>query len=544
MFRIVSLWLVYCLGLSGHAIAQDSLLAANKSMALTEQCLQTLVGVATFETFGEMEGLDEPGVLTEGTVKVFYDRGKYHLRIKMKKQLTEFRTVDRDGKVLEEGIADSKNDEVFIIFDGETVYTIAFSERMNPTGCSGEIHDSLRDTIRMNGIGADDPAHLWRNAGEVDYLIEKSAKKELVLDAERVKPDGSITIGYPIPNSRSRVEQDLDPNLGFRTSEMRIFNLGTTGAVNQRQVFWESIDGELYATRRINTEVRDGSEMRVTFRYEKFEANVDVDSKLFTLDSVDIPHGTRFINRRRNNGERFLWKGDDGLSPDRQTLSKYLAFDKGTERIELATKGRYQKYALIDDLPAYLEARRERVIAEVGSLCSLTQEQVEKLQRAMRLHDSKILRDAIELASRIDSKPRIPNEEIRDFFAARESLDRQFKQDYFASQGIVYKVLLTQLDDEKLQLFPERKTSGFVELITQRLKLDKNQIESMQAFVEKHVGELTQPVFDHQSLFDAMLKSELTNLMDDKRINQLNQATKYLDSVNDFFRGMPDSTSE
>lgn len=49
---------VLSLTLSAHAVAQEPLLAAQRSMAHTEQCLQTLVGEATFDTFGDMEGLE------------------------------------------------------------------------------------------------------------------------------------------------------------------------------------------------------------------------------------------------------------------------------------------------------------------------------------------------------------------------------------------------------------------------------------------------------------------------------------------------------
>lgn len=546
MSKTISLWCLVALSLclSGHVAAQEPLLAAQRSMAHTEQCLQTLIGEAAFETFGDMEGLEEPSVLTTGKVKVYYDRGKYHLRIKMLKQLTKFRTIDKDGKVLDDRIADSKYDEVFVIFDGNVAYTIAFSERINPTGCSGEIHDNLRDAIRMSGVGVDDPAHLWRNAGEVDYIIDKSAKKELLLDDVRVQADGSTTIGFPIANSLSRIEKDLDPKLGFRTSEMRVFNSGNAQAVAREQIFWERVNEELFATTRIDTHVYPDSKMRFTFRYETFEPNIVVDPVFFTIDSVDIPHGTRFINRRRNNGERFLWKSDDGLSPDRQDLPKYLAFDQDNIGIVLATKGRYRKYASIEELPSYLEVRRSRVLEEMVAVCALTEGQLEKLRAAMLLHDSRVLKETRELAGRVNANPRIPQDVMRDFFSATESVNAKLKQGYFAANDIGYKVLTGQLDEESLQRLQNHRQLSFVELMRQRLKLDENKKDRLQAFVKQQIVEHGAPLLEHQEFFDALLNNDLTNLLDEEGANELLQATKYSKSVGDYFRDMPTSTSD
>ncbi|MCC7334724.1 MAG: hypothetical protein IT422_06495 [Pirellulaceae bacterium] len=535
---------VLSLTLSAHAAAQEPLLAAQRSMAHTEQCLQTLVGEATFDTFGDMEGLEEPSVLSTGNAKVYYDRGKYHLRINMAKQLTKFRSIDKDGKVLDEGIHDSRYDEVFVIFDGEVAYSIAFSERINPTGCSGEIHDSFEDANRMSGVAVDDPAHLWRNAGEVDFIVDKSAKKELLLDDVRVQADGSTTIGFPIAKSLSRVEKDLDPKLGFRSNEMRIFNSGIAQAVARRQLFWERVNDELFVTKRIDTNVYDDSKMQITFCYTKFEPNVDIDPRLFTIDSVDIPHGTRFINRRKNNGERFLWKSDDGLSSERQDLSKYLAFDQEHAGIVLATKGRYQKYASIEELPPYLEVRRTQVLEEMAAVCALTEGQLEKLSAAMLLHDSHVLKEARELARQVNDNPRIPQDVMRDFFSATESVNAKLKQGYFAANGIGYKVLTGQLDEESLQLFQNHQQLRFVELMNQRLGLDESQKEILRAFVHKHATEHGALLFEHQAFFEAVLSSDLNNLLDEARANALLQETKYSKSVGDYFRDVPSSTSD
>lgn len=108
---------------------------------------------------------------------------------------------------------------------------------------------------------------------------------------------------------------------------------------------------------------------------------------------------------------------------------------------------------------------------------------------------------------------------MRDFFSATESVNAKLKQGYFAANGTGYKVLTGQLDEESLQLFQNHQQLRFVELMNQRLGLDESQKEILRAFVHKHATEHGALLFEHQAFFEAVLSSDLNNLLDEARAN-------------------------
>lgn len=60
-----------------------------------------------------------------------------------------------------------------------------------------------------------------------------------------------------------------------------------------------------------------GSIERSVFEYKSFEANPKLDSELFTLKGVEIPAGTRFLDRRPDAPSRIHDYDGSGLSPRR-----------------------------------------------------------------------------------------------------------------------------------------------------------------------------------------------------------------------------------
>lgn len=241
---------------------------------------QSATGVATFEYHQQLPGDNELRLFAKGRMRVYYDRGKYHLRL---------RYDERDGWGPHERA---------VIFDGETAQVVYFSKRIRPAGCEVWVHRGVRES------GLDiptDPAQLWREFGNIAKL-PKSPDIEGLKVAELGGGAARLTYRLKGAPQVSRLELEVGPASGYNPTRFRVFLTGWDEPLQDYTAEWAKAGGAWYV-RRLTQEFtfrREGgiTRRKSVIRYEEFEVNAKVGPKLFTLGSLNIPAGTRTLDHR------------------------------------------------------------------------------------------------------------------------------------------------------------------------------------------------------------------------------------------------------
>jgi RNA polymerase sigma factor (sigma-70 family) len=263
--------------------------------------IRSAVGTATFEHFMQEPRHNEKklGLRTKGKVKVYFDRGRYHLRFQFDTMLQWTTYTDGKGKVVQEKFVEWKPEDLFVIYDGKTATVVTFSRRIRPSGCMVEIWPELRGPAA--NLPWNDVARLGLAVLDVEGLI-----RNLGRDAIRLTkmPQGGYRGRYHVKNApKVRVEFDARPEAGFNVTAERVFNEGNDQPVTARSAAWKKDKGLWYVERLVEENDFRGGRLggyreRWVFRYTHFEPNARVDPTLFTLKSAKVPDRTRVLDRR------------------------------------------------------------------------------------------------------------------------------------------------------------------------------------------------------------------------------------------------------
>jgi hypothetical protein len=260
--------------------------------------VQSAVGSGTFEQYVQTRDETQPTLRTKGHAKVYFDGGKYHLRLEYETMLVRTTYTDKEGKT-ETQWTESKPDRLFVIYDGNVANVVKFSNRIRPLGCEGEIYSEL--PIVATGFRCGDPARLGKECLNVERLIQKLGKESIHVV---MLPDGVIRGSFrPTNTNKVHAEFDADPQFGFNVVALRIFNEGDPIPARSIELRWTRAGDAWFAeqfvevkdSRRVNG---NGSFTRNVFRYDSIELNCSVAPALFAVESTDLPAGVRFLDRR------------------------------------------------------------------------------------------------------------------------------------------------------------------------------------------------------------------------------------------------------
>jgi RNA polymerase sigma factor (sigma-70 family) len=269
-----------------EAGALDLLLDASSEL----RKLRSAAGTAVFETYVQ-QGDKKPEPYTKGKVQVYFDGGKYHLRYKFD---FRFRRAVDDGAGGKKVVDENTPDDLAVIADGKLVSEVVYSKRIRQSGCQVNLRGRLKDAT--TSFALDHPAELWREAIDIDEVVKNLGRDTIKLT---VLDSGSIRGTYKLKNApKIRVEFEAEPADGYNVSALRVFNEGEKQPAQTAKVTWAKAKGIWYAKEFVTEsdsrrEGGDGTLCRGVFRYESFEPGAKVDQKLFTLDCLTIPPGTR-----------------------------------------------------------------------------------------------------------------------------------------------------------------------------------------------------------------------------------------------------------
>lgn len=278
---------------------EKALLERAREAARAEEKIQSVTATGTYEHQVQKPNDKEPQLQTRARVQMYFDRGKYHLRLKYEKRLSTITTRDEEkGTTVVETI-DTKPEDFVTIYDGKAAYCVEFAKRHLPAGCLIQIFDRPRDCW---GIPWGDPAHLGQEFIHFDNLLKNLERSTLVASK---RADGGIRLTHPLGNSpRVRLETDVLPDSDANIVQHRTFDGQTEKPSLVQTIIWKKAAG-LWYVQSITDEQRHGTLgkpeklTRSTLQFDEFEINKIVDSQLFTLECLQILPGARTLDRRR-----------------------------------------------------------------------------------------------------------------------------------------------------------------------------------------------------------------------------------------------------
>jgi hypothetical protein len=263
--------------------------------------LRSAIAEGVFERHMWEPGNTEPDLWTKCKVKMHFDRGKYRLQFAYEMMLA--RTTyqdDKGGKTTK--VVDWKPDNLIILFDGKDANAVKFSQRIRPSGCSGNTYSDFKTACVVNAeLPWGELAELWKPRFQVGPLLENLSRDALHIEQTSAK---TWLLRYAMKNSpQVKAEVDIDPVRNFHITGVRVFNPGRDAPAARYSATWKEDLGEkLWYVDSLEQEFHFPNDarppMRERIRFESFQANVPVDPKLFELDSIEIPPRTRFLDRR------------------------------------------------------------------------------------------------------------------------------------------------------------------------------------------------------------------------------------------------------
>jgi hypothetical protein len=287
----------------------DDVLAKAIKASREAAALTSFVGTAVFEHYVREPGQDEPMLRTKAKVKVYYDRGKYHLRFDYQtklefsvfpgEDLTKPRFVD--GDPVKAGLVETKPRDFAIIFDGKDKYRVTIAGRIPFIRRSIEIEVEER----RPELPFVNPALLGKRLLDLEQVLENRGRNSFTITR---LADGGYRVRQAIKDDGPKmlVEFYVHPEAGWNVVKRRIFNPNDDHATHHAETTWKQKKGHWFGERLIETvDVRRDDRFarftRSVFYFETFEPGAEVDAKLFSPASLPVPPGqVQEIDHRTN----------------------------------------------------------------------------------------------------------------------------------------------------------------------------------------------------------------------------------------------------
>ena len=256
--------------------------------------IQSAFGVGRLQYRLKEPNADEV-ILLDAGLQVFVKGEKYRVHLIYDTKLDD--NADKQDQLDgEPRWVESEIIERVIIFDGEKIFSIATNEKGE---CSGIIYFGFAKmaVMRMAGYPFEDPIQIWRQAISLEGLdlsrtsISPFQNKGLLATMQK----NTYRMRFFFLDDFS---YDLRRVSSFRASESRPFR--------DYSLHWEMSNGIPYVHRFVNTTMsahgntasREQTTKRTTVEFSRFEYNSEISDLVFQLESVAIPDGSRFVDKR------------------------------------------------------------------------------------------------------------------------------------------------------------------------------------------------------------------------------------------------------
>jgi hypothetical protein len=252
--------------------------------------------------------------LIDADVQVFYDAPKFRVHLVYDQLLTEqFRNSKSNDENFEKWKPSSKAEQL-IVYNGS--HLIAVTTERDGT-CSGTIYFgfSKMTVLRNAGFPFEDPVQLWTQALSLEGLDQRA------LSITELQRGGFVGL---MQKNRYRMKFFVCDNFGYDLRRVSSYRTGELHPFRDYLLDWSRSQDVYYVTRFSNswssanpdTGAAHGVVRSLSVEYSEFQANLAIAPEVFTLSSMSIPNGTKFIDKRSKveNGPRELVFNDGQLT--------------------------------------------------------------------------------------------------------------------------------------------------------------------------------------------------------------------------------------
>jgi hypothetical protein len=215
---------------------------------------------------------------------MYLDKGKYHIRLDYEQPMEPL-GIDRQ----------------VIVTDGSAIFHARFSKRTNPTGAEADILPASA-TLHTVGLGFN-PARLEREHVDIDRLIENVGAEGINWEE---LPGRGFQGRYELKGGKTFGTFDVLDKFAYNIATRSTYVAGREQAVDKYDATWNKADGVWFVESLTNemTVLPDGFQRYWRIHYQTFQVNIDVDPKLFTVDALEMPDGSRILDHRPGAKQR------------------------------------------------------------------------------------------------------------------------------------------------------------------------------------------------------------------------------------------------
>lgn len=241
----------------------------------------------------------EPIEILDTDIDFYFQAPKFRLQLVHTTRLIE--QTKPDGQTDQEYTRwiPSEIQQQIILFDGEQVVSL---EYLNDKQCRGTIDSAFRipTIMRAAGFPFDSPVECWKPTLTLEDF------DELDPASISVKPlDNGGFLGQVTKNTYfikffflDRFGYDLRRVSSYRTGETRPFRDYLMSWEQSNGVYYVQHYSNIWTSAARNTASNAPDSKRLSVEYHSFEANIAIDDALFDMQSVLIPEGSRFLDKR------------------------------------------------------------------------------------------------------------------------------------------------------------------------------------------------------------------------------------------------------
>lgn len=239
-----------------------------------------------------------PTILLDADVQFFYQPPKFRVHLIYSQRLLENTDRSDDTRVESTRWLDSEVRERIVVFDGHRLFSI---KRMRGGSYEGEIYFGFAKmaVMRSAGFPFENPVTTWSQAINMDSLRPEQ------IELTRLSSGGYVGV---LPKNTYYVKFFLRDRFGYDLQRVSSYRTGESQPFRDYLLTWCTSQDFHYVSRFVNsvasahgnTATSAASTRTLTLQYDDFVANPTLEESVFQLDTIDLPDGTPFFDRRAN----------------------------------------------------------------------------------------------------------------------------------------------------------------------------------------------------------------------------------------------------
>lgn len=255
-----------------------------------------------------------PVTVLDADIQIFFDAPKFRVHLLYEEKRNEARPVEGQSDQEFEKWVPSNTAERIIIYDGSKIFSVDFDRARK---CEGTIYFGFAKmaVMRTAGFPFEDPVTLWSQALNMEGLDRRYTQ---------ITPLATGGFLGQLTKNTYRMKFFFLDDFGYDLRRVSSYRTGETQPFRDYLLNWSESNDVYYVRRFANTVTSashdTGSAFQITRKlsveYTTFDANIEIDPSVFTLSSIDIPDGSRFLDKRSsvNGGPKELIYQDSELT--------------------------------------------------------------------------------------------------------------------------------------------------------------------------------------------------------------------------------------